>query len=330
MKIEVFKNFQYIGIIDEFVDATVERTYRNTAEFSINFNSFDYINILEIDNILLINDEPYIIKEISQYKNLDGELRIDIKGFSPVYFLEDRILLKPFKIKQGEFYEDIIYNLIEENLINPTESSRKINFIKNRQKKTLQPKALTNFEMKAITVKEAITRLAGYSGLGYKFNFKDDFLEFEVYEGRVLTDRVIFSEEYGNIADTNIKNSTIDQKNIAYSFDEFGNIEKKVIYRNIEREGIDRKEVIIDDEDGSNINEVLKTSNDTLKINTLAIDTEQSKYKTNWDIGDTVIFENKFFKFEVEKPVMSIKEFYTNILEIEINFAERSITWQTK
>jgi hypothetical protein len=326
LKIEVFKNFKFLGLIENYLYIKIERMYRNIGNFEMKLNNFDYSDLLEIENLILFNDEPYFIKTIEYFKNINGITELQLKGCNLACILEDRILLEPLKINLNINYEDIIYNIINSNIINPNDINRKINIIKNANKKNINKKPQEEFTLKKISVREAITRLCGYSNLGYRFNYKNDFLEFEIYEGKNLVDNIVFSSQFNNVDNIELKKDVKNQKNTSYLFLE-DVIYKTINYKKI-NSGIERKEKIAEEGEEITKEELnLKNSNDILKVNINITDTEQFKYKIEYNLGDKVLFEDTFFNFKLENVILEVIEYYTDKLEIEINLGEKVALW---
>jgi hypothetical protein len=327
------RGFEFLGFIDNFVGVTVEKTYRNISKFNIDLNSFEYSDILQIDNYILFNNIPYIIKSVNHYKNFKNETIIKVAGFSIDFFLQDRVILNEFKVKEGTSYEELIYKIVKDNLIEPTNNKRQVKIIKNATFKNINSYSQSNYNMQNMSVREAITLLCSYSGLGYRINFKDSYFEFEVYQGRYLVDSVIFSDEFNNIADTELMVDEGNVKNVAYAIDEETNKIKELgFYNQIEETGLNRKEIILLEEDATRVTGVLNLSNDTLKVQALILPTKQFEYKIDWDLGDTVLFEDTHFNFTREQPILQIIEYLgaNGTYELEIKLGEKKIQWQLK
>ena len=334
--IEVFEDFnKLIGYVEDFIELKFERCYRNIGYFKMELNNFTYSDILKIDNQILINKtDLFIIKKIEQYKNINGELIMNIEGADPSCYFQDRVMDRSYKMETTTKYNNFLQTLVTANV--KTEGDRKIDFFNTltfsnsstfTDATDLNP---TNpFTFKIYNLKEGITRICAYGDFGYKFAYNltktTGQIQFYTFKGKNLTNKIFFSEEYGNIDNLELNINTFDNKNVGYIVDE----EKENIIETIDLEqktGIQRKEILIEGEEKTeSINNLKKSMKNIITVNMDILSNEQFKYRRDFDVGDTVTYENKTFNFAMTNTIMKVTEIYKNNNQyLEIQLGERS------
>ena len=106
--------------------------------------------------------------------------------------------------------EDFIRQIINDNIINPTNEKRKIaNFYMTERKgfeDTIE--AQTDYE----NVGEKIEELCKTYDYGFRVLYKDNCFYFDLYRG--ITSNCVFSPEYENLGDTSFKTDNAEYKNV--------------------------------------------------------------------------------------------------------------------
>jgi hypothetical protein len=331
IKIEIFENFKnFLGYVEDFIELKFERCYRNIGNFKMELNNFKYLDILKIDNQILINKtDLFIIKRIEQYKNVNGELIMNIEGTDASCFLLDRVMNTGYSVSKGQYYMNIINQIINKNIRKDAGINRDMGIFSNVSANQGEG-SLTSYMFNIYNLKEAITRLCSYANFGYRITFNPDLdseqLKISLYKGKDKTKTIFFSEEYGNIENEEFKIDTFDIKNVAYVVkdetrdlvDEIIDLENKI--------GIERKEIKIDsaEERTATLNNLKKSTDNKITANLDILSNEQFKYRRDFDVGDTVTYESKTFNFTTTNTIMKVTEIYKNNNQfLEIDFGSK-------
>jgi len=319
MRIEVLKDFELVDMIFEFQKLDILRRYRGVGDFRLTLNNLEYTNSLEIDNIIYFNNEAYIIQNYQKYKNIQNEMNFIVSGKHINSILERRVLLPSVTINTTETYEVQMRNLINTHFINPADPNRKINNLVLANLKGYPYIPTTTSTLEDMTVREALTQLSSKVGLGYNLicDIENKQFIFEVIEGQDKTEEVFFSEEFGNVLDSEIYKKTDESINVCY-LNNSGAITSTGIGI-----GLNRKEAIIPGQNISEATEEIERRKDIISAECEIAMTDQFVYKEDWDLGDIVTFIDKTLGFIVERPVLEIKEYYTDRLDIDVVFGDR-------
>lgn len=323
MRIEIFKNFELVDMLLDFDRFEHTRKYRNVGDFELTLNTLEYADSLEEGNVIVFNDDAYIIEDFGKCKTIENTMQFVARGQHVNSILERRVLLPKATLAAGTPYEVHMRNLVNTHFINPTNPDRKIaNMVLGPLKGYLQSPP-TNTELNDMSVREALTRIASWVGLGYKVTYDVDNQQyvFEVIQGQDRTEEVFFSEEYGNVTDSEIHIKTGQSINVCYLNNE------GVLTQAGAGAGFARKEAIVA---GDSIGQATEELNRRKEIRSAECQvdatSDQFIYKEDWDLGDTVSFIDRKLGFLVEKPVLEITEYYTDRLSLEVVFGERAPT----
>lgn len=318
MKLEVFKGFDLEDIIIDFESFRAVRAYRDAKGFELILKSLDQAGSLKDDNIILIGQDAYLIENFGKYKNPDNEARYEVTGRHINCLLERRAVIS-YVVSTAMTYEAQIYRIVNENFINPTDPDRVLPGLINAASKGFTETPTESYEIKNKSALEIIREFAETADLGFRIIFDPDNQQFifEVYKGEDKTNDVFFSEEFSNVADVELTKRTEDYRNIGY-LDNNG-----VITQIGTASGIDRREYSTSGDDIGNVLEELQRRKQIISANGQILNTNQFIYKDDWDLGDTVSFEDKQLGFNVERPVLEVTETYTNQLEIEAVFGDK-------
>lgn len=316
MHIEVFENFTLTAFIQSFVSFEQERCYQDAGQFTLTLNSLEHKQDLQIGNILLAEKDAYIIENVHQYSTGTHEMRLEITGRGLASIL-DRRVVGQFTVVSSKTYEAQVYDLIQEHFTQPKNSKRKIDCLHIAAMKGLTVKPETDILFESKDCLEIIKALCEYGNLGFRIRFfpEEAYFLFEVYEGKDLTEEVFFSEEYGNISDSEIYEQTRDYKNVVYAANA-GMLSEIAGDAN----GLFRREMIANAENAATeLKERCRRSAAECSV----MLNKQFIYKQDWDVGDAVTFVDNQLGFLVERPILSVKEVHTNQMEIEVNFGDK-------
>lgn len=310
MKIDIFNLFTLETMIFDYSSLEFTRKFRGAGIFSLTLNSLEDYEYLKEDYIMLIGSDAYIIENIHAYNNDKKERTLEITG-SHVNKLLSRRVTAAVTINTTATIEAQLLSLVNANFINPSSSARKVSNFTSKSN-GITKKATTQYTVgdeKGVTVMEVLNRVCGNSGLGWRVNFlpEEQKFEFEVYEGLNLTSDVFFGEEYGNVSESDLYKQSENYSNVGYREGTFtGTVT-----------GLDRREVILDE------NTSLSDYKRLISAESVVMNNDQFVYRVDWDLGDTVAFDNKVLGFTVEQPILEIKEIHSNTVDLEVTFGDK-------
>ena len=344
------KEFQICGLIDDFSSLVWNRKYYECGNFSLQTNLSTY-NQFKYAKYIYNKDfkETAIIEAFNKEYTSEGT-KILHSGRFLESILEDRCIDTTQYFK-NMITEDIIRNLITTYFINS--GIRKIPKIVLGERKGLGKSRTT--QKTGGSVLEYIYELCKEDELSIslRYDFDNDKLVFEVWQGldrRDTQDKnswAILSKNFENILKDNYSTDNTKYKNFAYvegelrKYDEEGNETVSRINVTVDRvkEGEDRKELYVDardlqsDEDTTpeEYQEMLKERgieklNECAKVETADFNINPNSnliYKTDYDLGDEVVYKNEELGLIVENRITGVSEAYENgNRTLDITFGE--------
>ena len=357
MEISVFsQDMVPLGDIDEITSLIWTRRYWAVGEFKllVPFNA-RHAKWLVKKNIICKrgDNEAAQIRYVNIRKNPDGLEEIEVQGKFLTSWVGKRIVRR--QIVTVESTQNIIYRIVNENVINPVIPARKIRNISLYEGDVSTNSGEIDYtsEEHANAILEIETR-AKAAKLGFRMltNVQTGQHYFSVYEGRELTaDQTenppcVFSQEFDNISEQDYTNSIENLKTMAYVG---GEESDSRVVREVggDNEGLDRDEVFINatdvtktytNDDGeevtrtdaeynaaldargvSDLEQYAETLNFGSKINTKG----NLKYKEDYELGDRVTCLNNRWGIRINVRITQIMETYqNNMVTIDITFGE--------
>ena len=252
------------------------------------------------------NDDNVLMKITAlEYKN--NELIVGAEDCTCLLY--QRIIWK--NIVFSGTAEDFIREIIIENVINPTNSARKIDNFELTEKKgfTDTIEAQTDYE----NVGEKIEEICQTYDYGFRVIFKDNKFYFDLYQGS--QNNCVFSPEYENLGDTSFKTDNEDYKNsilVGGEGDGSDRIVESTYIGTSEPSGVDRYEEFLDESSTSmtqdsgtitetayrrhlrvyGIEELMSVSNTDEFEGEVVLQTYT--YKTDYNLGDKVYIKDKY------------------------------------
>lgn len=344
------------GVIDEIASLIWTRRYWSAGEFKllVPFKERHAATLVKYNIIMQRGGaEAAEIRYVNIKKNSQGLEEIEVQGKFLTCWIGKRIVRNQIITTSGT--QDILYRIVNENVISPIASSRKIPNVllwpddvdtgSGTIDYTSEP--FTNALLAAETAAKA-------AKLGFRMitDARTGKHYFSVYAGRNLTaDQTenppcIFSQEFDNIAEQEYTNSIENFRTTAYVGGE--ETEPRVVAEvGSGAGGLDRDEVFVNATDitkiykDENDNEITRTEAEYLSClqargaseleqyaETLSfasnINTHANlKYKEDYDLGDRVTCVNKRWGIKINVRITEITETYQqNIAEIDITFGE--------
>lgn len=251
------ESFEIVGIIDEYISCIWTTRYFTYGDFELYVSADEeLIDLLQTNRYLVrendIDEAGYHNVMIVQNREITTDVEngdhLIITGYCLKSILNRRIIPNQ-TVLNGEVVS-CIQQLINENIINPENNSRKVNnFILGNND------IINTYTMKQqITGKnlgEAITDICTTYGYGYDVHIKDGNFVFTIYEGadrsydQVVNPYVVISSQYDNLLSSDYKVNTDNFANVAVVAGEGeGTARKKVTIG--DASGLSRYEIWVD------------------------------------------------------------------------------------
>lgn len=252
------KDFKTLGMVDKYISMIWTDRYRGYGDFEIygavatelfkDLKRGQYLWNRDSDRLMII--ERLLIETDTE----EGD-HITVSGRSLESLLERRIIWKQTRIR-GNF-QNGIKKLINENVINPTDSKRKIdNFVFVESTDPRITELTMSAQFTGNNLYETIIELCEMHDLGFQITLNDDTnnMEFRLYKGvdrtyeQTENSFVIFSPEFDNLLSTNYLENSLDYKNVVLVMgEEHGDSRRNITLGT--RSGIERREMYVDARD---------------------------------------------------------------------------------
>lgn len=357
------KNLTLLGIIDDPISLIWTRRYWEAGEFKmlIGYSDFNR-SMLAIGNIITIQgyDEAGQISYISITKDEKGE-QIEVQGKFLLSWIGKRIIENQIIAKRST--EKILYQIIEENAVNPSNGKRKIPNLILAEAQGLGGTIdySSDAYVNALTALETAAK-AGKLGIKIVTDFKNKNHTFTVFKGKDRTQEnsegnlpCIFSPEYDNVLSQDYEYDTSNQKTTAYIGGEVKEGEKRVVvstqdsFTGLERTEVfvnaaDLRRAVTDGETSTEIpldeyknlllargNEALSSYTDTRTFKSELYTAGNLIYKQDYDVGDRVTCLNKKWGIQINSRITEVQEIYQNgVQNLQIKFGESAPKLLTK
>lgn len=252
------KNLDVISIMDDYESLIWTERYYAHGDFEI-YESMQSRILGYIQQDFYIqnptSEHVMIIEQIQITTDLEDGNHMIITGRSLESLLNRRIIWKK-KVLNGNL-QDSIEILLNENLINPADSSRKIpNFIFKRSTNPRITDLKINAQYTGDDLYDVVQTICESNSIGFKItlNDKNQFV-FELYSGenrsydQLDNPYVVFSPTFDNIINSNYIESTKKLKNIALIGGEGDGDNRKYAVVGKSQNGMDRRELFVDARD---------------------------------------------------------------------------------
>lgn len=327
------KNFQICGIIDDFASLVWNRKYYECGNFTLQ-TKLDKYNDIKIAKYIYCKDfvETAVIEAI---KIQESTQIVETSG----RFLESILAKRVINITKkfsNKITEDIVRSLITDIAINDT--NRKIDKLVLGTRQGLGTSR--TMQMTGDVLLDKIYELCKEDELGFRvrYDFDNDEIIAEVWKGldRIDTQTIntwaIFSKNFENITDSEYNTDSTQYRNYAYVEGEVtdveGNKTRKSTIVDMRKEGEERLELYVDardlqkDEETTDMEymEMLRergkeklAENNKVEEASFSIDPYSNLiYKTDFDLGDKVVYKNDELGFNIENRIVGISEAYEN------------------
>ena len=261
IQILVFKvddnTFENIGEVNQYDSLIWPDKFNGYASFELwapitdeNSEYFKKGNILWCGG-----DNAAVVEIVKSAIDDKGTKTFNVKGRTLEMFLTTRIIWGTYNAS-NKYASTAMYDIVNQNCINPTNVSRKIPYLECAEDKQLGGKM--SVQKTGGDVYDAITTIAGSKDLGFNVLFrpKEKKLIFEVVAGVDRTieqsevDPVEFSTDLEDILSSSYYTNNQDEKNVAFIQGEGDGASRiSQISGNNELEGFSRKELYVDARD---------------------------------------------------------------------------------
>ena len=215
------KNLQLAGIVDAYKSLIWAKRYNEIGDCELYLDaSMEYIDLLK-DGYYLIRSDDDMVCQIRKIEidtsAINGNFLI-VTAVDTKAFLDMRIVWK-MSTCTGKV-ESFIRNLITASCISPSISARTLKKANGNMLLYLGAKAnfpeVTNEQVTYKNVGEKIREYCKTYQWGYKFiRNNNNTLSFVLYKGQDLSDKVIFSEKFENLASTKYVDDKSNMGNVA-------------------------------------------------------------------------------------------------------------------
>ena len=360
MDIEVFKrvgtsgfNFKSAGILDVFESLTVNWRYYTYSQFSLKilledvqkiiFNNSEEIqrrkdilfSLFISDNILNINDVYFYIDRVVCDDSTKGEVVISGKSLRAKSL--KRIVYRIYH--QTKKPEQIIYDHINNEVVNPSQASRKIQYLSITSPGTLSTSTV-DYQNSYGVVCDEVDALCSTYDIGIRetaTNLQNPHNKLEIVKGKDLSDVVEFSVDFDNLLSESYESSNFDKATMAWVFGEGDGSARLNVKLNDNLAGLEREEIYVDARDiqkqtqdgsGKDITltdsqykatltsrgiEKLAEQEEVLTLNgDIDLESDLFVYGKDYELGDRVRFTSKLFNLTKTSVLAGIDETWDN------------------
>lgn len=250
--------FEPIGDLSQFTSVILPDAFNGYGNFELWAPIMDdNSELLKKDNILWAGGEnAYIIEVVKSTVDSKGEKSYHIKGRSLERFLCDRIIWGGYT-KSG-YASTIMYDIVDKNCINPTNSNRKLPWLVNATDLHLGNQ-ISQYQKTGGEVYDALTNLASDSDIGFSIIF-DPRNKQLIFEVRAGTDRtvdnvsgnnpVVFSTDLEDILSSSYYSNNEEEKTMCLvQGEDSGSSRKSETVGAVNGVGYNRRELYVDARD---------------------------------------------------------------------------------
>lgn len=323
------ESFNKIALVDDFSSLIWAKRYNSKGALDLEVRP----SLLYKKGLYLYRNDDSSLFRINALEYKNDELIVGAEDCQCILY--QRIIWKTI-IFSGTV-EDYIRKIITDNIISPSDTSRKISnfYLTDKKGFTDTIEAQSDYEI----VGEAIEELCKAYDYGFRVIFKNNAFYFDLYKGGQSL--CIFSPDYENLGDNSFSTTNEDFKNVLLVGGEGDGIARRleeVYIQNAEPQGLERFENFLDEsslsieqEDplGEEIyrkqlqekgkEELKATTTDTLEGEVVLA---TYTYKEDYNLGDIVYIKDKYNN-EGNFRIREVCETWDiNGYKIEIDFNE--------
>lgn len=257
------RNFESVAIVDTFISFIWTDRFWEPGDFELKVNaSTEAVDLYQEDYYLWKSDSEHlmVIEDLELASDAEEGATYLVTGRSIESVLERRIIWGQKNIDGN--LQSAIKSIMNENVISPSDSSRKISYISFKESTDSKITGLTaDAQYTGNSLLEVIQDLCQTSKIGFKMTMPTDGQwVFELYTGVDRTydqdenPYVIFSPNFENLMNSNAYTSKRDYKTVALVAGEGEGTSKTRVTVTIDGgsgSGLDRREMYVDASDVS-------------------------------------------------------------------------------
>lgn len=334
------RNFNHLGLIDEYESFMPSKSYHGIAGFELHLHeSNTYADELIKENIVYIDEEKAYVILHRDINSINGKLVV--KGLELKSYLNRFIIFPPEDKAQYRINDNV--ETIMKEYVQATLNRKGINNIvvainKNRGKKTV-------YQSRYKPLAEELEKLSKDSGIGWDItlDFENKRFVFDVIEGRNLTSSqaslppAIFAIEYDNIVEQNLVESRMDYANTAIVAGQGEGVDRAIEIVG-DSKGLDSFELFVDardieDEDDlpSRGNQKLSEMKEILNFDSEVLADQNIEYEKDYKLGDICTIQNNKWNVTADRRVTQVNEIYErNGFRLDIDFGDSPPTIMDK
>lgn len=216
-------SFESIYILDTFESLIWTDRYNGYGDFQLDLSiSQDLLMYLQEDYYLYLKESEHvmIIESIRIKSDAENGNKLIVKGRSLESILDRRIVWKQTRIVGN--LQNGIKKLLQENVISPSDASRKIaNFVFEDSTDSAITGLTIDTQYTGDNIYTAITKLCERFSLGFKVVLDNDNFVFKLYAGtnrsydQLENPYVVFSPSFENIVNSDYYSSKAEMKTVA-------------------------------------------------------------------------------------------------------------------
>lgn len=334
------KDFQICGLIDDFSSLVWNRKYYECGNFNLQIG-IKYWE--QFKNAMYVYSKDFKetgILETLNHKTTTQGTEIQRSGRFLESMLADRAINTTQSFR-NQTTEDIVRSLVNIFAINA--GTRSILKLTLGERKGLGRSR--TMQITGGNLLDKIYKLCKEDELSIClwYDFDNNKLVFEVWRGLDRRDTqdentwAIFSKNFENITDDEYSTDETQYRNFAYVAGEDTGGDRVIVEVDRVKEGEKHKELYVDARDiqkseditDAEYKEMLKERGiqklnecNKVEIADFSIDTLANlKYKTDFDLGDKVVYKNDELGFDIENRIIGVSEAYENgNMTLDINF----------
>lgn len=349
------RNFELLNEVDNYSSLQLIRSWHGIGSIELRINRhIRGANDLQRGRIIFPHNQlhkAYVIRhrEIELDENGKASENWIIRALSLKSWIAQRITYPPphtaYDNKSGDA-ETVMRHYVENNVINPTDSKRKINNLvlaANENRGTN-----INWQSRFKNLAEEITEISLLSGLGWNINIdiENKQFVFKVLEGRNLSVNqstlppAIFSPEFGTLKELSYVESDLNYMNYAIVAGQGEGVERRIVEVG-NSEGHERYELFVDARDIEEVDEnenpiplpvieqnlrerglqKLKEHEQEVYLEGQVLRKSRLEYEQDYDLGDIVTLQNKEWNVTLDARITEVKEIYEpGGFDLEVTF----------
>lgn len=334
------KDFQICGLIDDFSSLLWNRKYYECGNFNLQIGIKYWEQFKNAMYIYCKNFKETGILETLRHKTTTQGTEIQRSGRFLESMLADRVINTTQSFR-NQTTEDIVRSLVNTFAINA--GTRSIPKLTLGERKGLGRSR--TMQITGSNLLDKIYELCKEDELSIRlwYDFDNNKLVFEVWQGLDRRDTqdentwAIFSRNFENITQDEYSYDETKYRNFAYVAGEDTGGNRVIVEVDRVKKGEKRKELYVDARDlqkneditDAEYKEMLKERGiqklnecNKVEIADFSIDTLANlKYKTDFDLGDKVVYKNDELDFDIENRIIGVSEVYENgNMTLDISF----------